>query len=122
MAHNLSRWTVRIGGLDVVAASAATPQPVDTPAPSGQAANTTNPIDAPEASGARDRKPPRRRRRPGEYVDFVATDTLRRRYLAVPGRLATSARTLTPHLPARWPWADQFNPMLDAIRAVQAVT
>ena len=73
-------------------------------------------------AGEMTRKPPRRRRRPGERVDFVATDTLRRRYLAVPGRLATSARTLTLHLPARWPWAEQFNAMLDAIRAILAVT
>jgi len=121
IAHNLSRWTVRIGGLDVIAA-AATPQPVEDPAPSGQAASTTNPTHAPPTSGATDRKPPRRRRRPGEHVNFVATDTLRRRYLAIPGRLATSARTLTLHLPARWPWAEQFNAMLDAIRAVHAVT
>jgi hypothetical protein len=110
MAHNMSRWTVRIGGLDIVAAAAA---------PSGQAASAT---DSPAPAGQTNRRPPRRRRRRGERVDFVATDTLRRRYLAVPGRLATSARTLTLHLPARWPWATQFNAMLDAIRAVPAVT
>ncbi len=118
MAHNMSRPTVRIGGLDIVAASTATPHPADGSAPSGQAASTK---DTPAAPGATNRKPPRRRRR-GERVDFVATDTLRRSYLAVPGRLATSARTLTLHLPARWPWATQFNAMLDAIRAVPAVT
>ena len=115
MAHNMSRPTVRIGGLDIVAASTATPQPVEGTAPSGQAASAT---DTPAPAGQTNRKPPRRRRRPGERVDFVATDTLRRRYLAVPGRRASSARTLTLHLPARWPWADQF----DAIRAVPAVT
>ena len=105
MAHNMSRPTVRIGGLDIVAASTATPHPADGSAPSGQAASTK---DTPAAPGATNRKPPRRRRR-GERVDFVATDTLRRSYLAVPGRLATSARTLTLHLPARWPWAEQFR-------------
>lgn len=119
MAHNLSRWTVRIGGLDVVAAGATTPQPADSPTPSGQAASTTG---TPAAPGEANRRPPHRRRRPGERVDFVATDTLRRRYLAIPGRLATSARTLTLHLPARWPWAGRFNAMLDAIRAVPGVT
>ena len=119
MAHNMSRWTVRIGGLDIVAAAAATSTPVEGAAPSGQPVSAT---DSPAPAGQTNRRPPRRRRRRGERVDFVATDTLRRRYLAVPGRLATSARTLTLHLPARWPWATQFNAMLDAIRAVPAVT
>ena len=122
MAHNLSRWTVRIGGLDIVAASAPTPQPVEGPAHNSQAVSAANPTDSPAPAGETNCRPPRRHRRPGERVDFVATDTLRRRYLAVPGRLATSARTLTLHLPARWPWATQFNAMLDAIRAVPAVT
>ncbi|MGH9069279.1 MAG: IS1380 family transposase, partial [Acidimicrobiales bacterium] len=53
---------------------------------------------------------------------FVATDTLRRRYLAIPGRLASSARRFTLHLPARWPWAEPFATMLEAIRSVQLVT
>ena len=119
MAHNLSRWTVRIGGLDVVAANAQSAQPAESPAPPGQAANAT---DTPDPADQTSRPTPRRRRRPSERVDFVATDTLRRRYLAVPGRLATSARTLTLHLPARWPSAHQFNAMLDAIRSVHVVT
>ena len=53
---------------------------------------------------------------------FVTTDTLRRRYLAIPGRLATSARRVYLHLPSRWPWAEQFNTMLDAIRQVELIT
>ena len=43
---------------------------------------------------------------------LIATDTLRRRYLRVPGRLTCSARRLTLHLPARWPWAKRFDSAL----------
>jgi hypothetical protein len=100
IAHNLSRWTVRIGGIDTIA----TPE---TPAP-----------DDPPATGDRRDDPPTGRNR----KSFVTTHTVRRCYLAMPGRLARSARQLTLHLPARWPWADQFNTMLDSIRSVQLVT
>lgn len=34
--------------------------------------------------------------------------TLRRRVLSIPGRITTSARRRTLHLPARWPWAEAF--------------
>ncbi|MGW9033160.1 IS1380 family transposase [Streptomyces sp. NPDC055722] len=37
------------------------------------------------------------------------TGTIRRQLVAVPARLATAARTLTFHLPARWPWQDAFQ-------------
>jgi hypothetical protein len=97
IAHNLSRWTARIGGIDT--ATTATTAAAAT-------ATATDPAGLPR---------PHRQ-------SFVATDTLRRRYLAIPGRLASSARRLTLHLPARWPWAEQFTAMLDAIRAVKAVT
>jgi hypothetical protein len=100
LAHNLSRWTVRIGGLDTVPAAG-------TPAEEDPAI-----IAIPN-----DDQPARATRK-----SFVTTDTLRRCYLAVPGRLARSARRLVLHLPARWPWADRFNDMLDAIRSVQLVT
>ena len=53
---------------------------------------------------------------------FVTTDTLRRRYLAIPGRIATSARRVHLYLPSRWPWAERFLSMLDAIRSVELVT
>lgn len=97
LAHNLSRWTVSIGGLDTLPAA----QPT-TPHDPGAAENRAH--DRPAV--------PIRK-------SFVTSDTLRRCYLAMPGRLACSARRLTLHLPARWPWADQFNNMLDAIRSVQ---
>ena len=34
--------------------------------------------------------------------------TIRRRYLALPGRLTHSARRQHLHFPARWPWAEPF--------------
>lgn len=99
MAHNLSRWTARIGGIDVDNPAEPSATEPDGPAP-----------EVPRSSSGSPRK------------SFVATDTLRRRYLAIPGRLATSARKVTLHLPARWPWAAGFADMLAAIRAIQLVT
>jgi hypothetical protein len=89
MAHNLSRWTARIGGLD-------------TPDPAQQ-----------------DQHDPTSR---SHRRAFVATDTVRHRYLAIPGRIATSARRTYLHLPTAWPWATEFNHMLDAIRKIELVT
>ena len=40
---------------------------------------------------------------------LIATDTIRRHHLAMPGRLTRSARRRTLHLPQRWPWADAFD-------------
>lgn len=110
MAHNMSRWVVRIGALDIVPAN-------DTAI--SDTATADNPAPTVANTALRRR---RGRRQPGERKTFLATDTLRRRHLAIPGRLASSARKLTVHLPARWPWAKDFNSMLDAIRAVEAVT
>jgi hypothetical protein len=44
--------------------------------------------------------------------------TVRRRLLALPGRLTTSARRWTLHLPARWPWEHDFIRALARIRAL----
>jgi hypothetical protein len=90
IAHNLSHWTARIGGLD-------THNPADT-----------NEHDVPGHGHHR--------------KAFVATDTLRRRYLTLPGRITTSARQIHLHLPTAWPWASQFNDMLAAIRSIELVT
>ena len=97
MAHNLSRATAKIGG-------------IDTERPSAGQNPAATPSEDPTGKPGRQRK------------TFVATDTLRRRYLAIPGRLASSARKLHLHLPARWPWAENFAAMFDAIRAVELVT
>lgn len=52
----------------------------------------------------------------------MSTKTLRTRLLALPGRITTSGRKQTLHLPTRWPWKDQFNTVLDHLRAVVLVT
>lgn len=53
---------------------------------------------------------------------LIATDTLRQRYLDIPGRLTRSARKLTLHLPRHWPWAQRFNLALANLRAIVLVT
>jgi len=55
---------------------------------------------------------------PGETVRSART--LRRRLLAVPGRLTCSARRWTLHLPARWPWQHDLIRALARIRALPA--
>lgn len=46
--------------------------------------------------------------------------TLRRRLLALPGRLTHTARRWTLHLPARWPWQSDYEDALERIRALPA--
>ena len=46
--------------------------------------------------------------------------TLRRRLLAIPGRITRSARRLTLHLPTRWPWRHEFEATLQRLRALPA--
>ncbi|MEX2106331.1 MAG: IS1380 family transposase [Solirubrobacterales bacterium] len=50
-----------------------------------------------------------------------AARTLRRRLLAIPGRLTSHARGFTLHLPARWPWRAAFTEALARIRALPAM-
>lgn len=49
---------------------------------------------------------------------LLRTKTVRTRYVAVPGRLARSARRTCLHLPAAWPWADAFVTALTRLRAL----
>jgi hypothetical protein len=49
-----------------------------------------------------------------------AARTLRRRLLTLPGRLTRTARRWTLHLPARWPWRDDFTAALTRLRALPA--
>jgi len=46
--------------------------------------------------------------------------TLRRRLLELPGRLTRTGRRWTLHLPARWPWQDDWLTALTRIRALPA--
>jgi len=39
----------------------------------------------------------------------ATTATIRRHLIAVPARIATSARRLTLHLPRDWPWQDGWE-------------
>jgi hypothetical protein len=55
---------------------------------------------------------------PGQAIR--AARTVRRRLLALPGRLTRTARRWTLHLPARWPWQDAFVEALTRIRALPA--
>jgi hypothetical protein len=55
---------------------------------------------------------------PGQTVR--AARTLRRRLLALPGRLTRSARRQTLHLPAHWPWQTAFVEALTRLRALRA--
>jgi hypothetical protein len=48
--------------------------------------------------------------------------TLRRRLLLVPGRLTRHARGWTLHLPARWPWHNDYTNALTRVRALPAPT
>ena len=51
---------------------------------------------------------------------LTVAKTMRRRLLAIPGRITRSARRLTLHLPARWPWQGDFIAALTRIRAIPA--
>jgi len=46
--------------------------------------------------------------------------TMRRRLLRMPGRLTRTARQWTLHLPARWPWQNDFAAALKRLRALPA--
>ena len=52
----------------------------------------------------------------GERI--VTTKTLRRRLFGLVGRLTRSARRVTLHLPARWPWAIGWSAALVRLRAL----
>jgi len=54
----------------------------------------------------------------GLGVGIVTTKTVRRRLFALVGRLTRSARRLTLHLPARWPWALDWTSALARLRAI----
>ena len=54
----------------------------------------------------------------GLGAGIVTAKTLRRRFFTLAGRLTRSARRLTLHLPARWPWAAGFTAALARLRAI----
>ena len=112
VAHNLAGFTTRLGGLD-------TPGPAQ--ADSSAAETSTAKTSAAEESAADppgvDTPADQTLRR----ATFVATDTLRRRHLRVPGRITRSARRPTLHLPRHWPRAEEFDRTLAKLRAINLV-
>jgi hypothetical protein len=54
--------------------------------------------------------------------EAIVAKTFRRRFVALPGRLARSGRRLTLHLPEHWPWEGQFLSALAALRSVRLAT
>jgi hypothetical protein len=48
----------------------------------------------------------------------IVVQTIRRRYLTLPGRITRSARRATLHLPARWPWREPLGRALRQLRAL----
>jgi hypothetical protein len=48
----------------------------------------------------------------------VVAKTIRRRFVAIGGRLTRSARRLHLHLPTRWPWRDAFLTAIVRLRAL----
>lgn len=49
----------------------------------------------------------------------IVAKTIRRRFLALPGRITTSARRRWLHLPTRWPWATQWTECFDRLCKLQ---
>ena len=59
----------------------------------------------------------------GQPNQSVQTARSRRRHLLqIPGRLTRTSRQWTLRMPARWPWQNAFTTILDAIRALPALT
>jgi hypothetical protein len=54
----------------------------------------------------------------GPDATSMTTKTLRTRMLAMPGRMTTSGRRNTLHLPEHWPWEEQFDAILAALRSI----
>lgn len=48
----------------------------------------------------------------------IVAQTIRRRYLTLPGRITRSARRATLHLPAHWPWRQPFTEALARLRTI----
>ena len=97
IAHNLGRWTARIGRLgDTI---------TETSDPTDPSDPTTETGDTIADPGGR----------------IIETGTVRRRYLRPAGRITFSGGEHTLHLPVNWPWAEQFMAALNRIRSVVAI-
>ena len=54
------------------------------------------------------------------YQGVLTAATVRRRIIAVPGRITRSGRRNMLHLPRNWPWAGMFNRILGGVKAKPA--
>ena len=54
------------------------------------------------------------------YKSVLTAATVRRRIIAVPGRITRSGRRNMLHLPRRWPWAGMFLRILGGVKAKPA--
>jgi hypothetical protein len=52
----------------------------------------------------------------------ATTGTIRRKLIAVPARIASSARRLTLHLPAAWPWEKPWQHLFTRTKPPPAAT
>ncbi|HEU5004152.1 MAG TPA: transposase [Actinomycetota bacterium] len=52
------------------------------------------------------------------HVGPVVAQSIRRRFLTLPGRLTRSSRRWHLHLPSGWPWAEEFSAGLDRLRGI----
>ncbi|OPX05655.1 IS1380 family transposase [Gordonia sp. i37] len=49
----------------------------------------------------------------GQRLAKATPSTIRRTLICIPARIASSARRITMHLPARWPWTNEWNLLFD---------
>ena len=54
------------------------------------------------------------------YQGVLTALTVRRRIIAIPGRITRTGRRNMLHLPRRWPWAGMFNRILGGVKAKPA--
>jgi hypothetical protein len=54
-----------------------------------------------------------------EITGPLVAKTIRRRFLALPGRITRSARRRRLHLPTKWPWAEQWTACFERLCALR---
>jgi hypothetical protein len=57
-----------------------------------------------------------------EHKGPVVAKTIRRKYIAMPGRLTRRSRRTQLHLPTRWPWAIEWVECFDRLRSLSLRT
>lgn len=53
-----------------------------------------------------------------DHDGLVVAKTIRRHLIQLPGRITRSARRQTLHLPARWPWKEAFEQILERLHSL----